>query len=161
MLAGDAAAAERALDDAERLAVEIGDRWFLSTILVDRAHAVLAGDRARRGRRAVARIEDVPAPNDAEWRIKRHAARGRLAALQGDAELALPRRAPRPRSRTPPRCSPSAPTPTATSRTSRRAPPAGRGARGRATALALYARKENVASAARLRARLGALRPAP
>ena len=42
MLAGDSAAAERALDDAERIAVEIGDRWFESTILVDRAHAVLA-----------------------------------------------------------------------------------------------------------------------
>ena len=88
-LAGDAAAAERALEDAERLADAIGDRWFLSTILVDRAHAVLAQGDVARAAAAVARIETVPAPNDTEWRIKRAAARGRLAALEGDEAVAL------------------------------------------------------------------------
>ena len=39
MLAGNAAPARIALDEAEQLAAEIGDRWFQSTILVDRAHA--------------------------------------------------------------------------------------------------------------------------
>ena len=53
-LAGDAAAAERALEEAERLADAIGDRWFLSTILVDRAHAVLAQGDAARAAAAVA-----------------------------------------------------------------------------------------------------------
>ena len=89
MLAGDAAAAERALDDAERIAVEIGDRWFQSTILVDRAHAILAQDRPGAAAEAVARIDDVPAPSDMEWRVKRHAARAKLAALEGDADRAL------------------------------------------------------------------------
>ncbi len=89
MLAGDAAAAELALEDGERIAIEIGDRWFQSTILVDRAHAVLAQNRPSAAAEAVARIDDVPAPTDMEWRVKRHAARGKLAALQGDADRAL------------------------------------------------------------------------
>jgi hypothetical protein len=37
----------------------------------------------------VARIEERPSPNDAEWVIKRHAARGKLAAREGDTERAL------------------------------------------------------------------------
>jgi ATP/maltotriose-dependent transcriptional regulator MalT len=87
MLAGDPLAALGALDDAERIAAEIGDRWFLSTVLVNRAHVLLAlGDDAAD---AVARIEEVPAPHDAEWRIMRHAARGKQAAREGDADRAL------------------------------------------------------------------------
>ena len=89
MLAGDAAAAERALDDAERVAIEIGDRWFESTIRVDRAHAILAQDRPDAAAEAVARIDDIPAPSDMEWLVKRHAARAKLAALEGDADRAL------------------------------------------------------------------------
>ena len=88
-LAGDAAAAERVLEDAERIAIDIGDRWFQSTILVDRAHAILAQDRPDAAAEAVARIDDVPAPCDMEWRVKRHAARGKLAAIEGDPERAL------------------------------------------------------------------------
>jgi DNA-binding SARP family transcriptional activator len=88
-LAGDAAAAERALQDAQRIAIDIGDRWFQSTILVDRAHAVLAQDRPEAAAEAVARIDDVPAPRDMEWRVKRHAARGKLAAVEGDPDRAL------------------------------------------------------------------------
>jgi hypothetical protein len=90
MLAGDAVAARIALDEAERLAAEIGDRWFQSTILVDRAHVILAGaDSEEERRAAVARIDELPAPNDAEWRIKRHAARGKLSASVLDATTAL------------------------------------------------------------------------
>ena len=89
MLAGDAAAAVQALEDAERIAIEIGDRWFLSTILVDRAHAVLAQADVGAAAEAVAAIDGVAAPHDMEWQVKRHAARGKLAALQGDAESAL------------------------------------------------------------------------
>ena len=88
-LAGDAAAAERVLEDAERIAIDIGDRWFQSTILVDRAHAILAQNRPDAAAEAVARIDDVPAPRDMEWRVKRHAARGKLAALQGNPDQAL------------------------------------------------------------------------
>jgi DNA-binding SARP family transcriptional activator len=88
-LAGDATAAERVLEDAERIAIDIGDRWFQSTILVDRAHAILAQNRPDAAAEAVARIDDVPAPRDMEWRIKRHAAHGKLAAIQGDTDRAL------------------------------------------------------------------------
>jgi tetratricopeptide (TPR) repeat protein len=89
LLAGDPARAEAALADAECVAREIGDRWFLSTILVDRAHVLLAQDRPVDAAAAVAGIDDVPAPKDLEWRIKRLAARGKLAALEGHAEQAL------------------------------------------------------------------------
>jgi len=82
--AGDHAAAGRALDEAEAVATEIGDRWFLSTIRVDRAHVVLAGGDVTAAAGAVAAIEEIAAPHDAEWRLKRHAARGKLAALEGD-----------------------------------------------------------------------------
>ena len=89
MLAGDGVAAERALADAELIAHAIGDRWFLSTILVDRAHAALAQGGTAVAADAVARVEEVQAPNDLEWRIKRHAARAKLAAMTGDAGSAL------------------------------------------------------------------------
>ena len=89
MLAGDAVAAERVLEDAERVAIDIGDRWFQSTILVDRAHAILAQDRPDAAAEAVARIDHVPAPCDMEWRVKRHAARGKLAAIEGHPDRAL------------------------------------------------------------------------
>jgi DNA-binding SARP family transcriptional activator len=89
LLAGDPVRAEAALADAERVAREIGDRWFLSTILVDRAHVLLAQDRPADAAVAVAGIEEVPAPKDLEWRIKRLAARGKLAAREGHAEQAL------------------------------------------------------------------------
>ena len=89
LLAGDPARAEAALADAESVAREIGDRWFLSTILVDRAHVLLAQDRPAEAAAAVAGIEEVPSPNDLEWSIKRLAARGKLAAREGRAEEAL------------------------------------------------------------------------
>jgi hypothetical protein len=89
LLAGDAASAEDALDDAECVAHEIGDRLFLSTIRVERAHALLAQERPAEAAAAVALIDEGPAPNDLEWRVKRLAARGQLAAREGRAEEAL------------------------------------------------------------------------
>jgi Flp pilus assembly protein TadD len=53
------------------------------------AHVLLDQDRPADAAAAVARIEEVPAPNDLEWRIKRLAARGKLAAREGHAEQAL------------------------------------------------------------------------
>ena len=54
---------------------------------VDRAHVLLAQDRLARGGGAPSpRIDEVPAPSDLEWRIKRLAARGKLAAREGHAE---------------------------------------------------------------------------
>jgi ATP/maltotriose-dependent transcriptional regulator MalT len=89
LLAGDPAAAEDALDDAERVAGEIGDHLFQATIRVDRAHALLAQERPADAAEAVARIDDGPAPNDVEWRVKRLAARGKLAAREGRVADAL------------------------------------------------------------------------
>jgi hypothetical protein len=56
---------------------------------VDIAHAVLAQGRVDEAAAAVARIETLPAPCDAEWAIKRHTARALLAAREGDPERGL------------------------------------------------------------------------
>ncbi len=82
-LAGDPAAAERAVRDADRITQRTGDRWFQSTVRVDLAHALLrqgTGDAAA----AVLAIDEIPAPADAEWVIKRHAARALLASAEDD-----------------------------------------------------------------------------
>jgi DNA-binding SARP family transcriptional activator len=89
MLAGDPFAAERAFDEAERIAVDIGDRWFHSTIVWERALAALAQDRPGASAEAVARIDEIPAPGDIEWHFKRHLAQAKLAAQQGDGDRAL------------------------------------------------------------------------
>ena len=89
MLAGNPAAAARAAHDAQRVTRAIGDRWFLSAALVDYAHAILAQERHDDAAAAVEEIDTVPAPSDLEWLIKRHTARGMLAARQGDAERSL------------------------------------------------------------------------
>ena len=145
--------AEAALADAERIAREIGDRWFLSTILVDRAHVLLAQDRPRARRRPPSPASRrCPAPSDLEWRIKRLAARGKLAAREGHAEQALERGARGRRAgRRRPSCSSSAPMPGATwprSRTAWARPRRPR--RARATALDLYRAKGNVAAVRQL-----------
>jgi len=72
--------------DAERMAREIGDRWFLAIAIADLAHVVIAQGRLDEAAAIVRRIDTVPAPSDLEWLIKRHAARGKLAAQQGHAE---------------------------------------------------------------------------
>jgi tetratricopeptide (TPR) repeat protein len=89
LLAGDPASAGEALDDAARVASEIGDRLFLATIRVERAHVLLAQDRLAEAAEAVAQIDEGLAPNDVEWRVKRLTARGRLAAREGRPEEAL------------------------------------------------------------------------
>ena len=88
-IAGDPAAAERAVLDAEAIVSESGDRWFLSIVHVDLAHAILAQGRLADAAEAVARIETVPAPCDPQWVIKRHSARALLATRHGDLEHAL------------------------------------------------------------------------
>jgi DNA-binding SARP family transcriptional activator len=89
LLAGDPVSAGEALDDAGRVASEIGDRLFMATIRVERAHVLLAQDRLAAAAEAVAEIDEGLAPNDLEWRVKRLTARGRLAAREGRAEEAL------------------------------------------------------------------------
>ena len=89
MLAGDPEAAEGPVRDAERMAIEIGDRWFLAIVLVDLAHVLLGQERPDEAEMVMRRIEAVRAPSDMEWLIKRHAARGKFAARQGHAEGGL------------------------------------------------------------------------
>jgi hypothetical protein len=88
-LAGDPAAAERAVRDAEAMISESDSRWYLSFIYVDLAHAILAQHRLAEAADAVARIETMSAPCDAEWVIKRHTARALLAAEAGEPERGL------------------------------------------------------------------------
>jgi DNA-binding SARP family transcriptional activator len=88
-IAGDPAAAERAVLDAGAIVAESGDRWFLSMVNVDLAHAILAQNRPADAAAAVARIDTVPAPCDPEWTIKRHAARALVAASADDLDRAI------------------------------------------------------------------------
>jgi DNA-binding SARP family transcriptional activator len=88
-LAGDPAAAERAVRDAAALISESDSRWYLSFIYVDLAHAILAQGRLAEAAEAVARIETMRAPCDAEWVIKRHTARALLTAQEGEPERGL------------------------------------------------------------------------
>jgi DNA-binding SARP family transcriptional activator len=88
MLAGDRAAAERAVRDAARVTAETGDRWFESTVRVDLALVLLSGKVGSQAAAAVRAIDAVPAPADAEWVVKRHRARALLAAGRGELALA-------------------------------------------------------------------------
>ena len=88
-LAGDAAAAERAVRDAERITAETGDRWFQATVRVDLAHALLRQGAWRDAAAAVDEIDALPAPSDAEWVVKRLGARALLAAHRGALDEAL------------------------------------------------------------------------
>jgi DNA-binding SARP family transcriptional activator len=88
-LAGNHAAAERAVRDAEAMISGSETRWYEAFIYADIAHAVLAQGRLDDAAAAVARIETLPAPCDTEWSIKRHTARALLAARQGNPERGL------------------------------------------------------------------------
>jgi tetratricopeptide (TPR) repeat protein len=81
--AGDLQAAERAILDARSIVGGRGDRWFLSTVLVDLALAILAQQRDDDAARVLQQVELHRSPNDAEWLIKRHIARGWLATRRG------------------------------------------------------------------------------
>ena len=86
-LAGDAAAAGRAVADAQAMLRGPTDRWYEATLNVEAAIALLqAGEDLAD---AVARVEAVPAPCDLEWVVKRHRARAGLAAQRGDATGAV------------------------------------------------------------------------
>ena len=74
LLAGDPIRAEAALADAECVAREIGDRWFLSTILVDRAHVLLAPGAPRGRRRRSGRHRGGAVPE--RHRVEHQAAGG-------------------------------------------------------------------------------------
>jgi tetratricopeptide (TPR) repeat protein len=90
MLAGDPEAAERSARDARAIVGGPGDRWYQAMVNVDLAAAVIAQDRpGEDGAAAVAAIDEVPAPCDVEWSIKRHMVRARVAGRAGERERAL------------------------------------------------------------------------
>jgi hypothetical protein len=61
----------------------IGDRWFLSTALVDLPRPVYLQGRYDDAWALVAEIDEVPATADAEWRIKRQGIHACLLAREG------------------------------------------------------------------------------
>jgi hypothetical protein len=74
----------------------IGDRWFLSTVSVDRPRAVFEQSRYNEALSLVQTIDEVPAPADSEWQIKRRRIRARLLAREGNSRrpTASPARVP-------------------------------------------------------------------
>ena len=88
LFAGDPAAAERHMRTARDSFNAIGDRWFLSTISVDLPRPVYEQGRYEEARALVEAIDEVPAPADREWQIKRRGVRARLLARDGRIEEA-------------------------------------------------------------------------
>ena len=86
---GDLESAERAVRDADTLVAESGNHWYHALIHVDLAHVLIAQKRWQEAEQAVARIEVLAAPCDAEWVIKRHTARALAAARAGEHERGL------------------------------------------------------------------------
>ncbi len=156
-LAGQPEAAERAVRDAAQITEETHDRWFQSTVRVDLAHALLAGGGASAAAvAAVEAIDDVPAPQDPEWAIKRHSARALLAAGSGEFSIAIAEAAAATGTPTPPQCSCFEPTPTAPAPRCFGSPATGRPPpRQRPTRCGCYELKGNTAAATQMREFLG------
>ena len=88
-MAGNAEAAELAVRDAGLITEETRDRWFQSTVRVDLANALIFRGQVEQAAAAVDAIDEIPAPNDPEWVIKRHTARALVAAHTGAFETAV------------------------------------------------------------------------
>jgi DNA-binding SARP family transcriptional activator/class 3 adenylate cyclase len=88
LLAGDPVAAERDMRAADRAFREIGEGWFLSTVAVDLPRAVYEQGRYDDAIELLEVIEEIPAPADREWQIKRTGVPARLLARRGRVEEA-------------------------------------------------------------------------
>jgi DNA-binding SARP family transcriptional activator len=88
LFAGDPVASEYHMHSAKESFTAIGDRLFLSTALVDLPRPVYAQGRYEEAWKLVASIDEVPAPADAEWRIKRPGVHSCLLARAGRYEEA-------------------------------------------------------------------------
>jgi tetratricopeptide (TPR) repeat protein len=88
LLAGDPVAAERDMRTAEQAFREIGEGWFLSTVAVDLPRAVYEQGRYDDAFALLDAIDEVPAPADREWLIKRTGVPARLLARRGQLEEA-------------------------------------------------------------------------
>jgi DNA-binding SARP family transcriptional activator len=88
LLAGDPVAAERDMRAAEQVFREIGEGWFLSTVAVDLPRAVYEQGRYEDAFALLDAIDELPAPTDSEWLIKRTGVPARLLARRGRFEEA-------------------------------------------------------------------------
>ena len=88
LLAGDPVAAERDMRAAEQAFREIGEGWFLSTVAVDLPRAVYEQGRYDDAFALLGAIEELPAPTDREWQIKRTGIPARLLARRGELDEA-------------------------------------------------------------------------
>jgi tetratricopeptide (TPR) repeat protein len=89
LMAGDPVAAEGDMRKAEQAFREIGEGWFLSTTAVDLPRAVYEQGRYDDAFALLGAIEELPAPTDCEWRIKRTGVPARLLARRGRLEEAV------------------------------------------------------------------------
>ena len=85
-LAGDPVAAERDMRAARDGFGTIGDGWWLSTLAVDLPRPVYEQGRYDDALSLVEAIDDVPAPADREWQIKRRGVRAMLLAREKQFE---------------------------------------------------------------------------
>jgi DNA-binding SARP family transcriptional activator len=88
LFARDPAAAERHMRAARDSFIAIGDRWFLATVSVDLPRPVFEQGRYDEARSLVEAIDQVPAPADREWQLKRRCIRARLLAREGRTDIA-------------------------------------------------------------------------
>ena len=88
LLAGDPVAAEHDMRSAGEAFREIGEGWFLSTVAVDLPRAVYEQGRYDDAFALLEAIDEVPAPTDREWQIKRRGVPARLLARRGQLEEA-------------------------------------------------------------------------
>ena len=84
MLGDDAVAAEEAMRAAQTLFREVGDAWALSLVTVELSTALYHQGRYDEALELTEAFDEVPAPYDAEWQIKRRAIRAKALARCGD-----------------------------------------------------------------------------
>jgi len=84
MLADDAVAAEEAMRAAQTLFREVGDTWALSLVTVELSTALYHQGRYDEALELTEAFDEVPAPYDTEWQIKRRGIRAKALARRGE-----------------------------------------------------------------------------
>jgi tetratricopeptide (TPR) repeat protein len=88
LLAGDPVAAEREIRKACEAFREIGEGWFLSDATVDLPRAIYEQGRYEDAFASLSEIDEVSAPTERLWQIKRTGVPARLLARRGRIEEA-------------------------------------------------------------------------
>ena len=84
MLGDDAVAAEEAMRAAQTLFREVGDAWALSLVTVELSTALYHQGRYDEALELTEAFDEVPAPYDTEWQIKRRGIRAKALARRGE-----------------------------------------------------------------------------